>query len=337
MASSHQQQFSDISRRLLYSLALIPIIPATSSLLTICLWEMRPPPAAWDELRCWHLLLATLTEAAVIIIWRRMVLWTLGKSLLTGMIGMIPFVQVAIAQGWWSFQSSGCFDFRPELLRTGQFHLGLGFWSWLLVWVWWGMEKTRMQSETTKTSESPITKSISPLGIRIILSMGYIPVVFGLFWIVSVAIDSLVISLNDPYDMGVSYLAGSIPAIVIWAVIWKRLLPAPKPMIARAVLCAVLLIDIPAALLMLVPNSATLLQQTLYVGPIIGWGVWMGLTPRLWFHGVGYAPGGGPDVDCPRCIECGYPLIGLTSTRCPECGAEPTLDELWQTCGGDLH
>ncbi|MCH8966713.1 MAG: hypothetical protein IID43_03475 [Planctomycetes bacterium] len=31
----------------------------------------------------------------------------------------------------------------------------------------------------------------------------------------------------------------------------------------------------------------------------------------------------------PQCLRCGYLLIGLRATRCPECGAEPTLDELW--------
>ena len=31
----------------------------------------------------------------------------------------------------------------------------------------------------------------------------------------------------------------------------------------------------------------------------------------------------------PRCLKYGYPLIGLRATRCPECGDEPTLDQLW--------
>ena len=35
---------------------------------------------------------------------------------------------------------------------------------------------------------------------------------------------------------------------------------------------------------------------------------------------------GGPTVVCP---DCGYDLRGLRATRCPECGAEHTLDELF--------
>jgi len=33
----------------------------------------------------------------------------------------------------------------------------------------------------------------------------------------------------------------------------------------------------------------------------------------------------------PHCPQCTYNLSGLTRTRCPECGMELTLDELWRT------
>ncbi len=33
----------------------------------------------------------------------------------------------------------------------------------------------------------------------------------------------------------------------------------------------------------------------------------------------------------PTCLACGYNLSGLTQCRCPECGTEYRLDELWQT------
>ena len=31
----------------------------------------------------------------------------------------------------------------------------------------------------------------------------------------------------------------------------------------------------------------------------------------------------------PRCLKCGYNLSGLTHCRCPECGTEFRLEELW--------
>jgi len=33
----------------------------------------------------------------------------------------------------------------------------------------------------------------------------------------------------------------------------------------------------------------------------------------------------------PTCPKCGYNLSGLTQSRCPECGSEFRLDELWRT------
>lgn len=32
----------------------------------------------------------------------------------------------------------------------------------------------------------------------------------------------------------------------------------------------------------------------------------------------------------PTCIRCGYNLSGLTQCRCPECGSEFRLEELWR-------
>lgn len=32
----------------------------------------------------------------------------------------------------------------------------------------------------------------------------------------------------------------------------------------------------------------------------------------------------------PTCPQCGYNLSGLTHCRCPECGTEYSLDELWR-------
>jgi len=34
-------------------------------------------------------------------------------------------------------------------------------------------------------------------------------------------------------------------------------------------------------------------------------------------------------VSPPMCLQCGYNMSGLTQCRCPECGKDYTLDELW--------
>ena len=32
----------------------------------------------------------------------------------------------------------------------------------------------------------------------------------------------------------------------------------------------------------------------------------------------------------PKCLRCGYNLSGLTQCRCPECGTEYRIDDLWR-------
>jgi hypothetical protein len=39
----------------------------------------------------------------------------------------------------------------------------------------------------------------------------------------------------------------------------------------------------------------------------------------------------------PKCLRCGYDMTGLTEARCPECGAEYTLDQLWMAQRDIVH
>lgn len=50
----------------------------------------------------------------------------------------------------------------------------------------------------------------------------------------------------------------------------------------------------------------------------------------IWRHG--YIRGWRKARDkAPMCPQCGYNLSGLTQCRCPECGTEYRLEELWRT------
>ena len=97
-------------------------------------------------------------------------------------------------------------------------------------------------------------------------------------------------------------------------------------------MAAILCLALPIAMHFLFAGSGNNLRDVILAGlPVIGWGVWMAVTVYIWPLQVRSAGEMGP-----HCPSCGYLLKGLRATRCPECGTEPTLDELWAAETGVL-
>ncbi len=69
-------------------------------------------------------------------------------------------------------------------------------------------------------------------------------------------------------------------------------------------------------------GAAILLLLTLCVAAL---GVWIFVWRRAFAKGWRAARGAAP-----KCPKCGYSLAGLTLARCPECGSEWQLEELWR-------
>ena len=80
-----------VARRLVYAIALIPMVPAAAILLAErC--ETYFGSNAVDNLRWFHLWMSLLAVAGAVCIWRTVILWTLGRRWLTALVGLIPFV-----------------------------------------------------------------------------------------------------------------------------------------------------------------------------------------------------------------------------------------------------
>ena len=320
-----------VTRRLVYALALVPIVPSVA-IIGVSLTDTCFGVGQFDELRWFHLFFSILWVGATICIWRRLILWTLGRKWLTALVSMIPFVQVLYGQPLWNIPAAGCqiLDFNPEMLRIGQHEIGIGLWVWVAIWVWWGWEKRQMSTEHMHRPRRIIR--ITPTAKRLAASIGMIPFAVGLFLIVGVALeDSL--GLADP---GAESLAvTSVIMLAVWILIWRRTVVWSRAVIGRTAITAAVCLALPIAALLLLEGHFTtdFAQVMLYCLPIIGWGVWMAITVSFWPAATTGLSEAGP---VPRCMNCGYLLIGLSSTRCPECGDEPTLDELWQATAGAI-
>lgn len=313
-----------VTRRLVYALALVPIVPAVA-IIGVSLTDTCVGLGPFDGLRWFHAFFSILWVGATICIWRGVILWTLGRRWLTALVSMIPLVQVFYGQPLWNIPAAGCqiLDFHPEMLRIGQHETGIGFWVWLTIWVWWGWEKRQMSEEHMHRPRRIVR--MSPTAKRLAASIGTIPFIFGVFLIVGVALeDSL--GLADPVAESLAFT--SVIMVVVWILIWRRPVAWSPSVIKHTAIIGAICLALPIVALLLLEDHVTDLPLTvLGCLPIIGWGVWMAVTVSIW-------PGWRETRPVPQCMNCGYLLIGLSSTRCPECGDEPTLDELWQATAG---
>ena len=124
-----------ILRRLICALALLPAVPAMAIIGAECCASWLDTPL--DHARWINLLMAGFWVAGTVVVWRAVIIWTLGRTALTALVGMIPFVQMIVGQPLWN---AGCVG--TGFLRLSQAQVGIGVWVWVAVWVWWGWERS---------------------------------------------------------------------------------------------------------------------------------------------------------------------------------------------------
>ncbi|MFQ5591291.1 MAG: hypothetical protein ACE5HE_09030 [Phycisphaerae bacterium] len=317
----HVARADPMTRRFVYALVLLPIVPAISIVGATALNE-RVLSSPWDQFRLVHLLLSVLWVGLSILIWRRAIIWTLGRKRLTALVSMIPFVQVVYGQPIWD---AGCVS--ADILRMGQHQIGIGVWVWLAIWVWWGWEK-KTEMSTTDLEASMMNPSVVALPVvkRMVASIGSIPFLFGVFVIILIALDDLA-GLSGSVGTASAYGLSSIVAAAVWITIWREYVVWSRRTEWLTIVGAALLLIGPSAAQLAIKRADTFPEIALGALPVIGWGMWMAGTVSYW--PMRPLVGDSTRDRFPRCLKCGYLLIGLRATRCPECGDEPTLDELW--------
>lgn len=320
--STNRELSHSVTQRLVYALALIPIVPSVAMIgATLCEVYFSSP---WlDDLRFFQFLFSALWVTATIAIWRSLVVWTLGRKWLTALVSLVPFVQVVYARPLWT--SGGCFLdglFHDEFMSTGQHQLSIGLWVWLSVWVWWGWEKLTMTRIESSGNERG--SLMTPVAARLAVSIGSVPFLFALFLLVGEAFDNF-LGWTDP---GAAFACCAVLAVVVWILIWRNAVDWTPQVRRHTAWSAGALLGLPVVLQIVlwdrVPRGFA--EGILGASSVLGWGLWMTVTVRIWPmkpEAVGH------NEVTPRCLKCGYLLIGLRATRCPECGDEPTIDVLW--------
>jgi len=305
--------------------ALLPLVPALS-VVGGSLSESGLQRVGFDDLGCFHLWSAVLWTVGTIVVWRAVIVWTFGRRFLTAVVAVVPFAQVLYPHPLWQ---AGCGS--DDVLRAGQHFTDAGLWVWLTIWVWWGWERRCMRDELVGIRNMARMSSVAR---RIMASIGLIPFVVGFFGITAVALESFVgLQMNTGREFALVYAIASLPAVGLWFGIWRGAVAWSPKAIRDAVASTALLIGLPIITLAIRNTPSTTLEECLYWLPVVGWGVWMVSAGWVWpMRGEVSADG----TITPRCGRCGYLLTGLRATRCPECGDEPTIDELWRATAGEI-
>lgn len=140
------------------------------------------------------------------------------------------------------------------------------------------------------------------------------------WWITEAAVFSLL------------YFFWATVAISVWVLIWRTTVEWTWRVRLWTSLLAIALCTV-AFLSRQVPACDRFVDELRYALPVMAWGGWMVATILIWRFREGRLPTGLAEDLC-RCPSCGYSLRGLYRTRCPECGIEPSLDELISSLAG---
>lgn len=311
------------TKRFIASVAMIPIAYGLSVQALVVALDLISG-LKFGQTRFFHMSLTAILVCSLGWIWRRVLLshgtrvwWALA-------VGVLPFLQSAY--GSLPFPYSGR---RPEdFLQFGQFHLEMGLCTWAALWIWSRSEKPLMADDIGQRAST--VPSFSPTAKRLIASVSLWFILFGVFMISHEVFRSLPV----PKDrVPVSLLITAVIGVAIWYIIWCRAFNWREGALLQTTIATIICLVLPLfGCFAFYRQIGRFFDPVLACLPVIGWGVWMIWTSRIWLaRGSDALP-----IDAPRCIKCGYLLIGLRSTRCPECGSEPTLDELWRANSCDI-
>ena len=304
-----------IATRLVLCLVLFLLAPASAAIAAKWLDSLIAP----DVLQLWSVGWTVVVTLASLLIWRACVVWTLGRAAGTAIATLVPLGQAL----WWQpIFNVGCIT--DDVLRTGQSATLLGLWVWAIVWLWWGFDRGLAVCRRRRPENRNRSMVMTPIARTIVVGYGMLPIVVGLYFVLMIFLTD-VVSLSERTAYQVANVACGALAVGIWIRAWRpHVIWSPRIRNLTGLAAGVFLVLI--ALCPLPDFNSDVLGVCQVAIPPMALGVWMIVTTRLWPARQTDTPGWLEHAL--RCGRCGYSLKGLYATRCPECGYEPTLEEV---------
>lgn len=270
--------------------------------------------------------IAGFSIVTVACLWFSLIAWTRARVLVFAALSCLPLVQpVVLASLWGRSRWSRGFTSDIEQVTLTLTAIGVYGLALAALTARWTQDST---GEVGNMTEQESQSRVSVLR-ALLISIALQPAGLAMFLLGVIASDELFNVQGEAMLLLVAYGFAFAVCVPIWIWAWMRALPKAARASRTFSIGVMATIAPPLAVLLAFvlfgsrsPRDAFLLGLL----PLAGWCAWMALTVRAVRRAdvVGYVESNGP-----ACPSCGYPLVGLTSTRCPECGSEPTLDELW--------
>jgi hypothetical protein len=172
---------------------------------------------------------------------------------------------------------------------------------------------------------------MSPLLSRILMTTVLCPLAGVINFLLVIATDD---HLDGPLEVSVPALLTAAFMIVFWVLVWRKLVRWTRRRMTMtfiagggaAAISAVIAIGMMYATYPSFDGDAAI-----YIGIILSALLWMAGTTFVWRETAAekaerHSRAGADSVICPACS---YDLKGLREARCPECGTQYALDELF--------
>ena len=166
-----------------------------------------------------------------------------------------------------------------------------------------------------------LTRVLAAMALLVGLTFAYLQICF------------LVESISGISDDEALFVADVLTALLLmagWILVWRRSVTWTMARLVWTGLAAVLS-ALPGLLVYALNVTYSFAEVGLILGQLCWAACWLGSTAVIWRESPAERAAraelpGGMRLNCPTC---GYSMRGLHEARCPECGTQYTLDELF--------
>jgi len=300
--------------RLILVLSLMWIVPGISVQSFMIGHAVGLKPPIHDDLFCVMFVGTSLFIAAVFMLWWRFISWTFGRITGTGCTTAAVMGHLLLWKPLWA---AGCTE---GFLLLGQSLSAGGLWMIITAYLWWGLAEGIVYWRK---------RAMSPSAVRLIYGMSLIPFIPGLWFLLILASGEFVFK-NEKLSMAAAHLICGLIVVTWWLLIWRRAIIWTPTLVRRigAMTVGYLLLGTLSSFLPDRPDWLTSMRITV---PLMLTGLWFAITAWTWRTRMASGWIQPSEIkDVIKCASCGYSLIGLYESRCPECGRTRTLDELFE-------